>query len=1211
MKKCSPLILVLVICSINYTQAQRPFASHPNHTHQSPVTDAAYSEDFIYYAQQLFDWHEVYKAFCDRLKIDLTECTYFFKYALDKNLIDGEDYLSKVKSGAINESNAQAYWLKQLPAIEKIYRKELKIITSLQKQATSSIIVSNTRTRASCNNLDFANGTTSNWIAKWCSKNSGFAGSNYNLTAATLPDVGFNSSGLNLYGYVHELVTDDAPDMYCGIKKVPPGHTYALRLGDDKAQSGGFMGKPNNHQMVSNTFVVDPNKPCITYWYAVVFSQASGGKKPHDQKDQPYFKIRVYDENNNEIKCGTYDVDATKGSTNGFTIKDIDGRVEAVYKDWVPIYIPLIDYKGKKVTVQFESSDCQQGGHFGYAYLAVDCSPFKVITAKPGDCTNPTMELSAPDGAGAYVWSGPGVIPPNNVKTIKINKSGQYTVEMSVIANDGVICKFKLDTTINISNGSMDVKFTNTTVCIGNATQFTDVSNPKPTSWSWDFDGDGKEDSKAQNPTYTFTSPGTFAVTLNVMVGTCPGKITQNVIVGPPLNLVITNPAPVCSPFTVDITAATITAGSDVGVLTYWQDAACTDPVTDPTKIKDVGVYYIKSTSSTGCTNIKPVEVKINPGPLLVITDPEPVCLGVVDITLPSTTAGSDSLGTLTYWADASATIPLTSPNAIAITGVYYIKLTTPAGCASIKSVRVNILPNPTLIITDPTPECAPNTVDITDKQITNGSIGLAFLTYWLDSACTKPLSNPDYLTASGIYYIKTGVNACSDKKPVNVTVYPAPIVDGGPDLFLCTGSSDTLGTIAIAGYTYLWTPATGLSKPTSARTKVSLINTSNSTQTTVYTLTVTDIKTGCTSTDQVNVAIGALTSANAGSPQTVCMGVPIQLEGHIGGSATMGTWSGGAGTYIPNNNDLNASYTPTLAEYVAGSVTLLLTTDDPFGPCDASISQVTFNFYPMPLVNFSVDKKEGCPVHCVKFTDSTIVIGSLDKPAKWQWDFGDGGMSSTQNPSHCYTNPGYYDVSLTATSIQGCVSKLTKLKMIYVYPQPIAEFSINPNPASTIDPKVMLKNFSSADAITWNYDFGDGYKTGPAIQNPEHDYEKVEKIYLASLIVTNKEGCVDTVQHEVIVGPEFIFYIPSAFTPNDNGINEYFYGKGYGIKDYDLRVFDRWGNMIFHGQDLNDKWDGTLKGTLCQQDVYVWKVLIKDVFNIKHQYTGTVTLIK
>jgi len=172
---------------------------------------------------------------------------------------------------------------------------------------------------------------------------------------------------------------------------------------------------------------------------------------------------------------------------------------------------------------------------------------------------------------------------------------------------------------------------------------------------------------------------------------------------------------------------------------------------------------------------------------------------------------------------------------------------------------------------------------------------------------------------------------------------------------------------------------------------------------------------------------------------------------------------------------------------------------------------------------------------------------------------------------------------------------------MITVFALPLAEFSPTPNPASILDPDVTLNNLSSPDVVYWFWDFGDGDSLAPNTPNPYHKYPSAEKAtYITTLIVRNANGCYDSIKHEVIIGPDFTFYIPNAFSPNGDGTNDLFFGIGIGIIKYEIHIFDRWGNMIFHGENLYDTWDGKANGgnDVAQQDIYVWKVSLTDVFN-------------
>jgi len=141
---------------------------------------------------------------------------------------------------------------------------------------------------------------------------------------------------------------------------------------------------------------------------------------------------------------------------------------------------------------------------------------------------------------------------------------------------------------------------------------------------------------------------------------------------------------------------------------------------------------------------------------------------------------------------------------------------------------------------------------------------------------------------------------------------------------------------------------------------------------------------------------------------------------------------------------------------------------------------------------------------------------------------------------------------------------------MVHVYATPQADFNPNPTNATVLNPVVTLENASSADVTYWNYYFGDGDSISPSTSSPVHTYPNGEaNSYLATLIVHNADGCWDTIQKPVDIGPEFTFYIPNAFTPNGDGVNDYFFGQGIGIVDYDIYIFDRWGNMIYHGDNI------------------------------------------
>ena len=160
----------------------------------------------------------------------------------------------------------------------------------------------------------------------------------------------------------------------------------------------------------------------------------------------------------------------------------------------------------------------------------------------------------------------------------------------------------------------------------------------------------------------------------------------------------------------------------------------------------------------------------------------------------------------------------------------------------------------------------------------------------------------------------------------------------------------------------------------------------------------------------------------------------------------------------------------------------------------------------------------------------------------------------------------------------------------------------------------VSFYNQSTPDVVSWYWDFGTGETLSPNQPNPTYGYPFTNGgTYNTTLTVYNAYGCSDVITKEIIVEPYFTFYIPNVFSPDYDGKNDTFFGVGIGIAEYEITIFDRWGEKIFESNNIEKGWDGKANGgaEIAQQDVYVWKVNLKDIFNKKHEYIGTVTIIK
>jgi hypothetical protein len=300
----------------------------------------------------------------------------------------------------------------------------------------------------------------------------------------------------------------------------------------------------------------------------------------------------------------------------------------------------------------------------------------------------------------------------------------------------------------------------------------------------------------------------------------------------------------------------------------------------------------------------------------------------------------------------------------------------------------------------------------------------------------------------------------------------------------------------------------------------------------------------------------------------------------------------------------------------------------------DTAINVVTI--YPIPTPLFKADTV--CAGHPSTFTDlSYIQNGTI---TSWNWSFGDGGSSALQNPSHTYAGAGNYSVTLTITSNNGCSSTLTILANVHGWPN--ANFCVVPDKAPITDPVFNFCDLWSNDVVQWKWDFGDNSANDSMNTDPVHSYSDMVTgndfyNFTICLRVQNQWGCWDTTSKTVEVTPEFTFYIPNCFTPNGDWDNEYFFGKSRGVKEYRIWIFDRWGNMIWdcYREDKNTNWDNPkqeglssacqwdgkiqpggadMSGKsrqLAQEDVYVWKVKLVDIFDREHSYIGHVSVVR
>ena len=456
---------------------------------------------------------------------------------------------------------------------------------------------------------------------------------------------------------------------------------------------------------------------------------------------------------------------------------------------------------------------------------------------------------------------------------------------------------------------------------------------------------------------------------------------------------------------------------------------------------------------------------------------------------------------------------------------------------------------------------------------------------------------------------------ACPDTLSDSITVFPMPVANFG-FTNVCLNQAMNFNDLSTVSSGSIASRSWSFGDGTSPNGNQNPSHIYTNPGTYIVTLIVTT-NNSCKDTITKSVVVHPLPVAQF-SRENVCKGSSISFNdlSTILTTDTIVSWSW---DFADGSIVLNNQNTPHIYD-TAGSYAVQLVVVSNSGCVDSITKTSIVN--PNPVVNFTSNDTAGCERLCISFSDlSTVATGSN---TGWIWNVGDGSaVSNLEDPVHCYINDSVYspvsfNVTLTVTSDSGCVSTLSKTNYITVYPKPNAGFTVQPEVTTITDPVISITDLSTG-VYYWNWNFGDGsaplivgLDTSTVFGPAAHTYQDTST-YTITLITSTQYNCIDTAYQNIIIEPDFIFYIPNAFTPNDDGINDFFSGKGTFVGVYEMAIFDRWGNLIFSSDDIAKPWDGKAnKGAvIAQGDVYIYSIKITDFKKQKHIYKGIVTLVR
>jgi gliding motility-associated-like protein len=653
---------------------------------------------------------------------------------------------------------------------------------------------------------------------------------------------------------------------------------------------------------------------------------------------------------------------------------------------------------------------------------------------------------------------------------------------------------------------------------------------------------------------------GNYSVTVS-NAGGCSGSTSVTVTMSANLSPSITGLLSICN-------GASTTLDAGNGYANYnWSTGASTQTVS----VSNAGTYTVTVSNVNGCSGSASVTVTLLSGPTVQI-------INTVDANCGSSDGSATVSGGVSYlWSNSQT--GATASNLAA--GTYTVTATDASGCTGSISVTINTSNNLSATATSTDENCGHS--DGTATVVPAGTCTTGFTYQW----STLPVQTTT--TATGLsgntYTVTVSCGGCSTTVSVIVNNSPGPSAAITAWTEAGCGLNNGSATITASGgtlpYTYLW--SNGQTSPT-------LINVAAGT----YTITVTDAH-GCQAVNTVTItSLPGPTSTISSSTNASC---------YLQNGAASVSVTGGSAPYTYSWNSTPVQTTQNLQNVPAGNYTVTVTDG---GGCTSTSSVYLAQTGGMLLTSTSTNED------CGQANGTVTVVATMGTGTyNYTW--------STNPPQSSSTVSGLGAGTYTVTVTDGVCTATTDVT-VQSNPGPTAGFSAHPS-IITQGGEVNFSDNSSGFIASWLWDFGDG-STHDTTQSPNHEFSNIGT-FLVTLTVTDANGCTDTYSDTVVVHDIFTLYIPNSFSPNDDGTNDYFAPKGLNVDpdDYEMAVFDRWGNCIFRTTKWNsvsnqsEGWNGTVhnNGNVDEDivmDVYVYRIRCKDLLGTKHQYIGRITLL-
>lgn len=800
----------------------------------------------------------------------------------------------------------------------------------------------------------------------------------------------------------------------------------------------------------------------------------------------------------------------------------------------------------------------------------------------------------------SYLWDfGNGATSTQSNPSTVYGTYGNYEINLTVISSLGCADTAHQQVTIHPLPISA---FLSSNACAQSNLAFQNTSSIPSgsiTSSLWLF-GDNTN-SALTNPSHIYTNAGNYIANLiSTSNFGCVDTFAAPVSINPlPVAGFI---APdVCAGNSINFTdTSSITSGS-IQTWTWNFGNGNTSNASNPIfNYSSPGTYNVslQVITSNGCIANFSNTVNIYPIPVASFNATNVCFNNATQFINQSAVPGGGNFSTIWQFGDNASDSTFSPQHTYLNTGNYPVTMiiTTPFGCQSsiTNSVAVYNGPNANFSTAN---GCLGTQTNFNDLSSTQDGQIVNWLWNLGDGTTTTSPSPIHTYNAPGTYQVSltTTTNyGCYDQASGMVEVFPIPAPQAiGANACVNTpiqftdGSTNNIGLL-----NYSWTFGDG--------TQSTLISPEHSfAYPGIYQVSLaTTSSNGCVVSDSVSIEVFAAPNAQF-TATNACENIAIQFNNNSminSGSISSYYWSLGNGSTSTIVNPSNTYTTP-------GSYTVSLTATSNNG-CIAT-SSLPITIFPNPTVNFG-SSIAGCSPLYASFTDSSsIPSGQIQG---WLWDFGNGDVSTNQNPNYTYDTPGNFTISLTVVSDQGCQQSLQVPAYVTVFAQPVADFTASTNVIDIVNPVISFTNVSS-NYTSWIWNFGDGSSINN-ILNPTHVFGDTGT-YATQLIVSNAFGCIDTIIKTFRIEPRSTLFVPNCFTPNLDGTNDVFKPEFTQMENIKVWIFDRWGVELTKWEGLTGFWDGTYQERPVQEDVYVYLIKGWGIDGKVYDWTGSVSVVR